>query len=145
MKKIVKEILQEKGADVHTIDKNDTVYAALAKMAATNVGALVVTDEHGTVVGILSERDYARKIVLKGMSSLETPIHAIMEKTVYFTAPGNSVEECMALVTETRHRHLPVLENGKLIGIVSIGDLVKATIEEKEFLINQLTNYIKSG
>ncbi len=143
--KIVKDILQEKGREVHTIEQHESVYTALNKLAEKNIGALVVTDEHGTVVGLMSERDYARKIILKGMSSLDTPVHAIMEKTLYFIQPENTVEECMALVTEIRHRHLPVLKDGELLGLVSIGDLVKATIEEKEFLINQLTNYIKSG
>ncbi len=143
--KIVKDILQEKGREVHTIEQHESVYTALNKLAEKNIGALVVTDEHGTVVGLMSERDYARKIILKGMSSLDTPVNAIMEKTLYFIQPENTVEECMALVTEIRHRHLPVLKDGELLGLVSIGDLVKATIEEKEFLINQLTNYIKSG
>ncbi len=143
--KIVKDILQEKGREVYTIEQHESVYTALNKLAEKNIGALVVTDEHGTVVGLMSERDYARKIILKGMSSLDTPVHAIMEKTLYFIQPENTVEECMALVTEIRHRHLPVLKDGELLGLVSIGDLVKATIEEKEFLINQLTNYIKSG
>ena len=143
--KIVKDILQEKGTEVHTIEEHESVYTALSKLAEKNIGALVVTDEHGTVVGLMSERDYARKIILKGMSSLDTPVKAIMEKTMYFIQPENTVEECMALVTEIRHRHLPVLKDGELLGLVSIGDLVKATIEEKEFLINQLTNYIKSG
>ncbi|WP_029914657.1 CBS domain-containing protein [Pelobacter seleniigenes] len=143
--KIVKDILQEKGTEVHTVEQHESVYTALKKLAEKNIGALVVTDEHGTVVGLMSERDYARKIILKGMSSLDTPVNAIMEKTMYFIQPENTVEECMALVTEIRHRHLPVLKDGELLGLVSIGDLVKATIEEKEFLINQLTNYIKSG
>ncbi len=143
--KIVKDILQEKGREVYTIEQHESVYTALNKLAEKNIGALVVTDEHGTVVGLMSERDYARKIILKGMSSLDTPVNAIMEKTLYFIQPENTVEECMALVTEIRHRHLPVLKDGELLGLVSIGDLVKATIEEKEFLINQLTNYIKSG
>ena len=143
--KIVKDILQEKGTEVHTVEQHESVYTALKKLAEKNIGALVVTDEHGTVVGLMSERDYARKIILKGMSSLDTPVNAIMEKTLYFIQPENTVEECMALVTEIRHRHLPVLKDGELLGLVSIGDLVKATIEEKEFLINQLTNYIKSG
>lgn len=145
MDKLVKEVLQEKGAEVYTIDKDSTVYDALAKMAEANIGALVIVDERDKVVGVLSERDYARKVILKGISSLNTPVHAIMEKNVYYATPSHTVEECMALMTETRYRHLPVLDNGRLIGLISIGDMVKATIKAKEFIIDQLTNYIKSG
>ncbi|MFN2355307.1 MAG: CBS domain-containing protein, partial [Desulfopila sp.] len=121
------------------------VYAALAKLAEKNLGALVVTDDHGEVVGLLSERDYARKVILKGVFSKDTLVKTIMEKKVYYVQPNNSVDESMSLMTEKRTRHLPVMENGQLLGLVSIGDLVKATIHEKEFLINQLTQYIKSG
>ena len=145
MKQTVKDILQEKGSDVLTVPPTETVFNALEKMAELNVGAVVVIDDHGTVVGIMSERDYARKIVLKGISSLDTPVGNIMSKTVEFTHPHNSIEECMALMTESRYRHLPVIDGGELVGMISIGDLVKATIEEKEFMINQLRNYIKSG
>ncbi len=145
MKQTVKDILQEKGSDVLTVSPTETVFNALEKMAEINVGAVVVLDNHGTVVGIMSERDYARKIVLKGISSLDTPVGNIMSKTVEFTHPNNSIEECMALMTESRYRHLPVIDGGELVGMISIGDLVKATIEEKEFMINQLRNYIKSG
>ena len=143
--KTVKEILQEKGADVYTINQEETVYAALTKLAEANIGALVVTDEMEAVVGIISERDYARKVILKGISSLDTKVRSIMSERVCYAHPNRTVAECMALVTENRCHHLPVLENGELRGLVSIGDLVKATIEEKEFLINQLTDYIKSG
>lgn len=145
MKKIIKDILQEKGAEVHTIEQEETVYAALTKLAEKNIGALVVVDKQGSVVGIMSEREYARRVILKGLSSLNTPVKAILREKVYYVHPNNSVEDCMALITEARCRHLPVMENGELLGLVSIGDLVKATIEEKEFLINQLTDYIKSG
>jgi CBS domain-containing protein len=143
--KTIKDILQKKGSEVFTIDQNDTVYAALAKLAEKNLGALVVTDDKGAVVGLLSERDYARKVILKGVFSKDTLVRTIMEKQVYYVHPNNSVEESMSLMTEKRTRHLPVMENGHLLGLVSIGDLVKATIHENEFLINQLTNYIKSG
>lgn len=144
MKKI-KDILQEKGSEVFTIGQNETVYAALTKLAEKNLGGLVVTDDHGEVVGLLSERDYARKVILKGVFSKDTLVKTIMEKKVYYVQPNNSVDESMSLMTEKRTRHLPVMENGQLLGLVSIGDLVKATIHEKEFLINQLTQYIKSG
>lgn len=143
--KTIKEILQEKGSQVHTIDQNETVYAALTKMAEKNLGALIVTDDKGDVVGLLSERDYARKVILKGVFSKDTLVKTIMEKQVYYVHPNNSVEESMSLMTDKRTRHLPVMENGEMLGLVSIGDLVKATINEKEFLIDQLKHYIKSG
>lgn len=143
--KTVKDILREKGSEVHTINQAETVYAALTKLAEKNIGALVVVDQQGTAVGLMSERDYARKVILKGLSSLDTTVKAILQKKIFYVHQNNSVEDCMALITETRCRHLLVMENGELLGLVSIGDLVKATIEEKEFLINQLTDYIKSG
>ncbi|MBE0585771.1 MAG: CBS domain-containing protein [Desulfofustis sp.] len=143
--KTVKDILNEKGAAVITINQKQTVYEALTQFASAGIGALVVVDDQGTVVGMLSERDYARKVILKGMSSLNTSVKEIMTELVCYVHPEQSVDECMALVTEKRFRHLPVMDNGELLGLVSIGDLVKASISEKEFLINQLTHYIKSG
>ncbi|MFO7766490.1 MAG: CBS domain-containing protein [Pelovirga sp.] len=142
--KTIKDILKEKGSDVFTIDQNETVFSALTKMAEKNLGALVVTDDKGAVVGLLSERDYARKVILKGVFSKKTQVQAIMERQVYYVQPDNSVEESMSLMTDKRTRHLPVMDDGQLLGLVSIGDLVKATIDEKEFLIDQLTHYIKS-
>jgi CBS domain-containing protein len=143
--KTIKDILQEKGSEVFTINQDETVYSALAKMAEKNLGALVVTDDKGAIVGLLSERDYARKVILKGVFSKDTLVKTIMEKQVCYVHPGNSVEESMSLMTDKRTRHLPVMENDELLGLVSIGDLVKVTIQQKEFLIDQLTNYIKSG
>jgi CBS domain-containing protein len=143
--KTVKDILREKGSDVATVKPDDTVYHALTILADKDIGALVVVDDQGKAIGLMSERDYARKVFLKGMSSPKTLVRNIMADKVCYTEPGCSVEECLALVTETRSRHLPVIEDDKLVGLVSIGDLVKATIAEKEFLINQLTHYIKSG
>ena len=143
--KTVKDILLDKGPEVLRIDQEQTVYAALIKMAEADVGALVVVNGQGKVVGLMSERDYARKVILKGASSLETKVKSIMEEKVCYVLPGQSIEECMALVTEKRSRYLPVMDNGDLVGLVSLGDLVKASISEKEFLINQLTNYIHSG
>lgn len=142
--KTIKDILKEKGSEVFTIDQNETVFSALTKMAEKNLGALVVTDDKGAVVGLLSERDYARKVILKGVFSKKTQVQAIMERQVYYVQPDNSVEESMSLMTDKRTRHLPVMDDGQLLGLVSIGDLVKATIDEKEFLIDQLTHYIKS-
>lgn len=143
--KTIKDVLQEKGAEVFTINQNETVFAALTKLAEKNTGALLVTDDKDAVVGLLSERDYARKVILKGVFSKDTLVKTIMEKQVYYVRPESTVEEGMSLMTEMRTRHLPVMDDGQLLGLVSIGDLVKATIQEKEFLINQLTNYIQSG
>lgn len=142
--KTIKDILKEKGSEVFTIDENHTVFSALTKMAEKNLGALVVTDDKGAVVGLLSERDYARKVVLKGVVSKETRVQSIMEQQVYYVQPDNSVEESMSLMTDKRTRHLLVMDDDQLLGLVSIGDLVKATIDEKEFLIDQLTHYIRS-
>lgn len=143
--KTVKDILRSKGSDVLKIEQQQTVFSALANMAEADVGALVVVDAQDAVVGLLTERDYARKVILKGTSSLEVKVQEIMESKVCYVGPEQTVEECMALVTEKRLRHLPVLENGKLVGMVSIGDLVKASIFEKDFIISQLSNYIHSG
>jgi CBS domain-containing protein len=144
MTKTIRDILGSKGNEVYTIGANANVYEALEKMAEKNIGALVVMDE-GKIVGILSERDYARKVILHGRSSLQTPIDKIMTKQVCYALLSHSVEECLAIITEKRCRHLPVFDGSNLVGIVSIGDLVKASIEEKEFMINQLENYIKAG
>ena len=143
--KTVKEILLTKGNEVLTIGQEQTVYDALVKMAEADVGALVVLDDRQAPIGILSERDYARKVILKGVSSLNTQVGAIMTDKVCYVAPKQSVEECMALMTERRCRHLPVMDGQQLVGLVSIGDLVKSSISEKEFLINQLTSYIQSS
>lgn len=139
----VKEILQEKGADIVTVEQSQTVFNALEKMAEINIGAVVITDVNGAVAGIFSERDYARKVVINGAAPLDASVREYMTDVVHTVAPTHSVDECMALVTDKRCRHLPVMENGVLCGLVSIGDLVKASIAEKEFLIKQLTEYIQ--
>ncbi len=139
--KTVKRILQEKGGTAQSIQPDATVYDALKLMAEKNVGALLVL-EKGKLVGIISERDYARKVILKGKSSLDTPVKEIMTERVMFVRPEQTVEECMALVTEKHVRHLPVLVGDLVVGVVSIGDLVKASIDEKNFMIKQLENYI---
>lgn len=144
MVKTVRDILRSKGGDVFSVDAEATVFSALELMAKENVGALLVM-KSGKLIGILSERDYARKVILKGLSSPQTRARDIMTETVCYTSPEQSVEECMAVMTEKRCRHLPVLENNQLAGVVSIGDLVKASIAEKEFIIGQLENYIKTG
>ena len=126
---------------VHTIAPTASVYEAVKVMADRNVGALVVV-EHGQVVGIVSERDYARKIVLMARASKDTPLGEIMSSPVMYVQPDQTSEECMVLMTENRLRHLPVMDGGRLIGLVSIGDLVKATIAEQRFIIDQLEHYI---
>lgn len=139
--KTVKQILETKGNQIWSITSDKTVYDALEIMAEKETGALMVID-NGKLVGILSERDYARKVILKGVSSLKTPVKDIMTTKVAYVTPDNTLEECMALMTDKRCRHLPVMEKNQLIGVLSIGDLIKASIAEKEFLINQLEKYI---
>ncbi len=144
MIKTVRDILRLKGGHVFTINADDSVFVALEMMANENVGALLVMQD-GRLAGVISERDYARKVILKGLSSLQLAAREIMTEMVCYARPEQTVEECMAVVTEKRCRHLPVLDNDKLVGMVSIGDLVKASIAEKEFIIGQLENYIKGG
>ena len=119
------------------------MFAALGVMAEKNVGALLVV-EGNRLVGILSERDYARKVILSGKSSKETPVREIMSSHVLYVRPQQTIEDCMALMTDKRVRHLPVFEGEKLLGVVSIGDVVKAIIAEQSFVIEQLQNYIRS-
>ena len=135
------DILRYKGHAVHSVRPDDTVLAALGVMAEHDIGAVLVV-EGGELLGILTERDYARKVALMGRASKDSPVRAIMTANVVCIASTLTVEECMTLMTERRCRHLPVVENGRVIGVVSIGDLVKATIDEQEFTINQLKNYI---
>lgn len=142
--KTVKQLLEAKGRDVWTIGPDQSVFEALKLMAEKEVGALVVVNS-GKVAGIMSERDYARKVILKGASSRETPVREIMSTKVVYVRPDQRAEECLALMTDKRCRHLPVLDGGKLVGLISIGDAVKAIIAEKEFMIGQLENYIMGG
>lgn len=140
--RIVKDILQEKGSQVYTISPDNTVYEALLLMADKNVGALMVL-EADRVVGLISERDYARKIVLKGKFSKDVPVRDIMTANMVRIGPDEDVEGCMELMTDKRVRHLPVFEDKRLIGIISIGDIVNTIIRHKEEVIEQLENYIK--
>ena len=137
----VRDILQEKGSTVYTVSPRSTVYEALQMMADKNVGALMVMEQDKTV-GLISERDYARKIVLKGKFSRDVPVEEIMSREIVRIGPDEDVEGCMELMTDKRIRHLPVFENEQLIGIVSIGDIVKTIIQHKEEIIKQLENYI---
>jgi CBS domain-containing protein len=139
--KTVRDILNVKGTDVWRVGPEATVFDALQLMAEKEVGALVVT-ENDRVVGIISEREYARKVILQGRSSPTTLVKEIMITPVVHTYLEQPIEECMALMTEKRTRHLPVIEEGKLVGIISIGDLVKSIIADQKFIIEQLERYI---
>jgi CBS domain-containing protein len=139
--KTVQQLLESKRHRVVSVTSSGTVFDALKVMAEMEIGAVVVIDnEH--LVGIFSERDYARKVVLQGKSSKDTPVREIMTEKVVCVRPDQTVEDCMGLMTDKRIRHLPVLEHKKVIGVVSIGDVVKEMLSEKEFVIRQLESYI---
>lgn len=142
MSKSISQILKLKGSDVWSISSNTKIYDALVLMAEKGVGALVVIDE-GKVVGIFSERDHARKVDIEGRCSQKTLVSQVMSVDIRYVTPETSVEEAMSIVTESRRRHLPVMENDQLVGLASIGDLVKASLDEKDFVIKQLEKYIK--
>ena len=137
----VRETMRSKKTEVWTVTRQATAYAALELMAEKDIGAVVVVDK-GKPVGIFSERDYARKVILKGKSSKSTSVGELMSRPVLYVRPDQTLDQCMALMTNKRIRHLPVMENDALIGILSIGDVVKAIITEQEFTIQQLENYI---
>ncbi len=141
--KTVKEILEAKPQKVLSISPQATVLDALKAMADYEIGALVVL-EGERLAGIFSERDYARKVILHGKASKDTPVHEIMTHKVVCVRPEQSVEECMALMTDKRIRHLPVLQDKKVIGVISIGDVVKEVISEQRLMIEQLEHYIHS-
>jgi CBS domain-containing protein len=141
--KSIRQLLQSKPGGLCTIGPDATVFDALKLMAEKNIGALLVV-RNDKLVGIVSERDYARKVILLGKSSRDTPVREIMTQRAVCVQPDNTVEECMALMTDKHVRHLPVIENEKLIGVLSIGDLVKETISEQQFMIQQLESYIHS-
>lgn len=138
----VRELLEQKGGVVWTIAPNASVFEAIRTMAEKGVGALVVV-EGGRVVGIISERDYARKVILQGKSSRQTSCREIMTDTVFFVTQERTVDECMALMTDKRIRHLPVMKDDHLVGIVSVGDCIKAIISKQQFIIEQLESYIR--
>jgi len=137
----VRDVLDRKGRQVYSVNPEDSVYRALEIMSDHRVGALMVVDS-GKLVGVVSERDYARKIALKGKSSRDTNVGEIMTRNVYCIRPGARIEDCMALMTEKSVRHLPVMEEDGLDGVISIGDVVKATITHQEFIIEQLEHFI---
>jgi CBS domain-containing protein len=134
-------VLRRKGGEVYSLPSQASVYEAIELMAEKGVGALLVIDG-GTLVGVISERDYARKVILKGRSSNDTPVRDIMTSPVITVNPADTVETCMRLCTDSRVRHLPVVEGAKVVGVVSIGDLVKAMISEQGAQIEQLQRYI---
>jgi CBS domain-containing protein len=139
----VKQLLDRKGTALYCVEPEDPVLEAIRQMAERHVGALLVMrgDE---LVGIVSERDYARKVILLGRSSRDTPVWQIMSSPVHTVSPSHTVDDCMRLMTERRIRHLPVLERGRVVGMISIGDLVKAVIEDQKQTIEQLERYLHS-
>ena len=141
MSKSIRDVLKNKGDTVVSISPDATVYSALELMASKNVGALLVMKDK-QVVGILSERDYARKVILEGRSSLKTSVENIMSTRVLYVTPSMSVDEGLAVMSDKRCRHLPVIQEQKLVGMVSIGDLVQAQVADKNFMITQLEHYI---
>jgi len=139
----VKDILALKGQSVWSVTPDSSVYDAMKLMAEKGIGALMVIDGE-KIVGILSERDYARKVILQGRASRTTQVREIMTSHVLYAQPEQNIEECMALMTDKRVRHLPVYEESRLVGVISIGDLVKSIITEQKFIIEQLERYISS-
>jgi CBS domain-containing protein len=140
----VKDLLKKRGSHVYSISPKHTVYQALQLMAEKDVGALVVMDDD-RIVGMFSERDYARKLILRGRSSKNTPVGELMSTKVYFVSPDQSIENCMTLMTMKKIRHVPVMEKGKLIGMISIGDLVNKIISSQITTIKDLEDYIVGG
>jgi CBS domain-containing protein len=137
----VLQLLNQKDRTISSIHPDATVFDAITKMAENNIGSLLVMDGE-ELVGIITERDYTRNVVLKGHLSPTTPVREIMERRVIFVLPEQTVEQCMALMSDKRVRHLPVLEGKKVIGIVSIGDLVKSIISDQKLIIEQFEHYI---
>jgi CBS domain-containing protein len=137
-------VLKRKGSDVWSIAPAQTVYEAIERMAEKGVGALLVLSE-GKIAGIISERDYARKVMLRGKSSRTTLVREIMASPVISATPDQPVSECMAIMTRNRIRHLPIVENDLILGVVSIGDIVKWIVAEQEGIIEQLHNYISAS
>jgi len=140
---LVKQILDNKGRDVWFVNPDESVFDVISMMAEKGVGALLVMEKEN-LLGIVSERDYARKVIVKGRSSKGTPVRDIMSSDVVTANPDNTVEDCMGLMTEKHIRHLPVMNDGEVDGVLSIGDLVKTIIADQQFQIEQLENYISA-
>jgi CBS domain-containing protein len=138
----VRQVIQGKGNQVWSVLPTSTVFAALEFMAAKDIGAVLVVDEMGRLVGIFSERDYARKVILKGLNSKSLTIGAIMTSKVFVASPDMTIEECMRIMTARHFRHLPVIDDGRLAGVITIGDVVKTMISDQQFTIEQLERYI---
>ncbi len=138
----VQQLLDEKGHDIQSVHPDDSVFDAVQKLANANIGSLIVVEDDRPV-GIFTERDYARNVVLKGKSSPTTPVREIMTARVIFVQPEQTVEDCMAIMTDKHIRHLPVLDEEKLVGMISIGDLVKSIIADQKFTIEQLEHFIR--
>ncbi len=141
MKTTVRDVLRAKGGQVWTVSPDDTVFDALKLMAEKNIGSVLVM-EGEELVGILSERDYARKVVLLGKTSRKLPVQAIMTRELETVTPDEAIDRCMTVMTAKHIRHLPVLEDGRVVGLISIGDVVKAVIEDQAFLLDQMEAYI---
>jgi CBS domain-containing protein len=139
------EILDEKGKDVLRIEADASVFEAVKRMVEANVGSLLVIDESGEIIGIVTERDYLRRVTLEGRTDKETAVRDIMSFPVIVVTPQTSIDECMALMTDRRIRHLPVVDGGEVVGIVSIGDVVKFKSKRQTFEIQYLTDYITAG
>jgi len=137
----VQQLLDDKGHDIQSVHPDDSVFDAIQKLAAANIGSLIVIEDDRPV-GIFTERDYARNVILKGKSSPTTQVRDIMTTRVVYVHPEQTVEECMAIMTDKHIRHLPVLQDEKLIGMISIGDLVKSIIADQKFTIEQLEQFI---
>jgi CBS domain-containing protein len=142
--KTVRDVLKVKGTEMWSVAPDVSVYHALQQMAEKGIGALMVLDS-GKLMGIISERDYARLVELQGRTAKETPVKDIMTTRVVYAGPEMTMDECMAVMTHKRIRHLPVLEHDELVGIISIGDVVKTIISEQQFMLEQLENYITGG
>lgn len=144
MVRTIKDLLQKKGGYNWNVSQDTTVYDALETMAEKNIGVLLVIND-GTLVGIFSERDYARKVILKGKSSKALPVSEIMTRKIYYLTPDNTLDECMALMTAKHIRHLPILESEEIKGILTLGDVVKQIISDQQFKIQELEKYIAGG
>ena len=144
MHQLLSAILEEKSGEVLQIDGGATVFEAITKMVDANVGSLLVTED-GEIVGIMTERDYLRRVTLQGRTDKETPVRDIMSSPLVVATPETLIDECMAMMTDRRIRHLPVVDDGAVVGVVSIGDLVKFRAKEQAFEIKYLTDYITGG